>query len=70
MRRMLLLALLAMLAMALHAPAALAQDDDDDDDDDDAAALPKTGGPSLLALFAGLFLVGSGVLSFSVLRRE
>lgn len=43
MRKILLLALMAMLALALYAPAALAQDDDgfdDDFDDGGGAAAP------------------------------
>ncbi len=37
MRKLLLMALMAMLALALYAPAALAQDDDFDDNDGVAA---------------------------------
>lgn len=39
MRKMMLLALMAMMAMALYAPAALAQDDGYDDDVDDGGAV-------------------------------
>jgi len=94
-KKLLFLALLSMMSLALFAPVALAQDDDDggassasavaDDDDDGAgydqydasatstataAPLPDTGGPALLAPFAGLLLLGSGILSLRLLRRD
>jgi LPXTG-motif cell wall-anchored protein len=34
------------------------------------ATLPKTGGPSGLALLAGALLVGGGVTSFALVRRR
>ena len=40
MRRMLLVVLVTMVAMALHGPTALAQDDDDGYDDDNGVATP------------------------------
>jgi hypothetical protein len=96
-RRIPLLAVMALLALALFTPAAIAQDDDDDDDgtatasptatatatagaddddDDDGAAagvrgaLPRTGGPALLAPVAGALLVGGGVAGGIALRRS
>ena len=76
MKKIMLLALVAMLALALYAPAALAQDDDgyddfDDgggvaapaqyaDDDDSGAPLPSTGGPTLLPIAGAALLVGAG----------
>ncbi len=76
MKRLLLLAVTAMLALALMAPAAFAQDDDDLDDngydDDDAPAqvapaMPDTGGPALLLPLAGAALLGAGAVG--VVRR-
>ena len=99
-RRIPLLAVMALLALALFTPAAIAQDDDDDDDDgaatatasptatatatavadddddDDGAAagvrgaLPRTGGPALIAPIAGTLLVGGGVAGGVALRRS
>jgi hypothetical protein len=96
-RRIPLLAVMALLALALFTPAAIAQDDDDDDDgtatasptatatatagaddddDDDGAAagvrgaLPRTGGPALIAPIAGALLVGGGVAGGVALRRS
>lgn len=75
MKRLLLLAVTAMLALALMAPATFAQDDDFDDngDDDDGAvaqpaAMPDTGGPALLPL-AGAALLGAGAAGVGVVRR-
>ena len=85
-----ILVMMALLALALFGPAALAQNDDDDDgaatstatatspasagaedDDDHAAALPRTGGPALIAPLAGALLLGSGVLAgLAALRRS
>ena len=95
-----LLAVMALLALTLFAPAAIAQDDDDDDDgaatatasptatasatatavadddDDDGAAagvrgaLPRTGGPALIAPIAGALLIGGGVAGSVALSRS
>jgi hypothetical protein len=97
-RRIPLLVVMALLALALFTPAAIAQDDDDDDDDgtatatasptatatataeadedDDRAAagargaLPRTGGPALIAPVAGVLLVGGGIAGGAALRRS
>jgi hypothetical protein len=71
-RRIPLLVVAALLALALFTPTAIAQDDDDDDDDRAAArgALPRTGGPALIAPIAGALLVGGGVAGGIALRRS
>jgi hypothetical protein len=100
-RRILLPVLMALLALALFTPAAIAQDDDDDgaatatasptatatatstatagaddDDDDERAAaaargaLPRTGGPALVAPIAAALLIGGGVAGSVALRRS
>lgn len=70
-RRLLLLVLVALLALALVTPAAIAQDDDDDDEGAAAGrALPRTGGPALLAPVAGALLTGGGLAGAVALRRN
>ena len=70
-RRILLLAIMALLSLALLAPAALAQDDDDDDNGAvPAAPLPDTGGPALVLPIAGALLVGSGLVGGVVALRR
>ena len=65
-----LLALMAMLALALYAPAALAQDDDGYDDDS-GAPLPGTGGPALLPIAGAALLLGAGsVGAVAVAKRR
>jgi hypothetical protein len=68
-KRILLLVVMALLALALFAPAAIAQDDDDDGDDV-RGALPRTGGPALIAPMAGALLIGCGVAGGVALRRS
>ncbi|MGH3088244.1 MAG: LPXTG cell wall anchor domain-containing protein [Rubrobacteraceae bacterium] len=78
MKRLLLLAFVAMMALALVAPAAFAGDYDDDDgfDDDDngvpaqVAPLPDTGGPGLLLPVAGAALLGAGAVGVGLVRRR
>jgi hypothetical protein len=103
-RRILLVAVMASMALALFTPAAIAQDDDDEDDDSAApygtpsrtatatatsiaaahaddddydggatsaarGALPRTGGPALVAPLTGVLLIGGGVAGGVALRR-
>lgn len=69
-KRLLILAIMALLSLALFAPAALAQDDDDDGGAAPAAPLPDTGGPALMLPLAGALLVGSGLLGGAVVLRR
>lgn len=81
MKRIMLMALMAMLALALYAPAAHgggvaapAQYDDDLDDDgyddDDGAPLPATGGPALLPLAGAALLVGAGTVGIGMAAKR
>ena len=87
MKRLILLAVVALMAMLVLAPTAMAQDTTmmmedtgmmmqgttmmemtgagqmDDDD------LPTSGGPAIL-LPAAALLVGSGILTYAILRRR
>ena len=83
MKRIILLAMVALMAMLVLAPTAMAQDTTmmmmeetgmtmmemtgagqmDDDD------LPTSGGPAIL-LPAAALLVGSGILTYAILRRR
>jgi hypothetical protein len=70
-KTILLLVVMFLLALALFTPAAIAQDDDDDDDDGAArGALPRTGGPALIAPIAGALLIGGGVAGGVALSRS
>jgi hypothetical protein len=86
MKRIILLAMVALMAMLVLAPTAMAQDTTmmmEDSammmegsmmemtgagqmDDDD---LPTSGGPAIL-LPAAALLVGSGILTYAILRRR
>ncbi len=77
MKRVILLATAALVAMLILVPTAMAQDTMMESTtmmeetmmmDED---LPKSGGPSPSVLLpAGALLLGSGVLAFAVLRRR
>jgi hypothetical protein len=94
MKRVVILATVALLALMMMAPAAMAQDDttmmmeettmmmedtsmgmEDTDMEgttsgmQDEGDLPESGGPALL-LPAAALLLGSGILTFAVLRRR
>ena len=87
MKRIILLAMVALMAMLVLAPTAMAQDTtmmmedtgmmmeestmmemtgSGQMDDDD---LPTSGGPAIL-LPAAALLVGSGILTYAILRRR
>lgn len=68
-KRILLLVVMALLALALFAPAALAQDDDDNGAVA-PAQLADTGDPALLAPVAGALLLGAGAAGLAVARRR
>ncbi len=77
MKRIIYLAVAALVAMMILVPAAMAQDTviqkaettviDKGKDD-----LPKSGGPAVSSLLlpAGALLLGSGVLAYAILRRR
>jgi hypothetical protein len=66
MKRAIFLATVALLAMLVFAPAVLAQGTVMEGT---AAPLPGSGGPSIL-LPAAALLLGSGVLTYAILRRR
>jgi hypothetical protein len=68
MKRAIFLATLALLTMLVFAPVALAQGTTMAGGTT-AAPLPGSGGPSIL-LPAAALLLGSGVLTYAILRRR
>jgi hypothetical protein len=68
--RILLLVVVASLALALFAPAAIAQDDDDGVSAAAGGSLPRTGGPALVEPIAGALLIGDGVAGGVALTRS
>ncbi len=66
MRRVVYLAVVALVAMMILVPAAGAQQDYAKEE------MPKTGGLAIESMFlpAAVLLVGSGVLAYAVLRRR
>ena len=80
MKRVIFLATAALLVMLILAPVALAQDDTTMMEETTAMEettvmdggrgdLPKSGGPAIL-LPAAALLLGSGVLTYAILRRR
>jgi len=76
MKRAILLATIALLAMLILAPVALAQDDTTMMEETTVMEttmagedLPESGGPAVL-LPAAALLLGSGVLTYAILRRR
>ena len=79
MKRIVYLAVVALVALMIFAPAAIAQDTIIQKEqktttviDKGKEDLPKSGGPAVgsMLLPAAALLVGSGVLAFAVLRRR
>jgi hypothetical protein len=73
MKRAIFLAIVALLAMLILAPVALAQEETTRAGVVDTKAgpvdLPPSGGPAIL-LPAAALLLGSGVLAYATLRRR
>lgn len=83
MKRVMLLATVALMAMLVFAPVAMAQEDTMMEDSmmedsmmeetasgtGSAGDLSDTGGPAIL-LPAAFLLLGSGILTYAVLRRR
>jgi hypothetical protein len=67
MKRAIFLTMVALLAMLIFAPVALAQGTTVMETT--GAPLPGSGGPSIL-LPAAALLLGSGVLTYAILRRR
>ena len=74
MKRLLYLAMVALVAMLILVPTAMAQDVTVERDVEMTVEkdLPKSGGvaPGSLALPAAALLVGGGILGYAVLRRR
>jgi hypothetical protein len=79
MKRVIFLATVALLAMLLFAPVALAQEETTMQEEPTmveettlgptGGGIPDTGGPAIL-LPAAALLLGSGVLTYAILRRR
>ena len=68
MKRAIFLATAALLLMLVFAPVALAQDTVMQEETT-VRPLPESGGPAIL-LPAAALLLGSGILTYAVLRRR
>jgi hypothetical protein len=69
MKRAIFLATVALLAMLVFAPVALAQETTPMEETTPPGALAPSGGPAIL-LPAAALLLGSGVLTYAILRRR
>ena len=69
MKRAIFLAMAALLAMLILVPMALAQDTTIMQATASPAAVPESGGPAIL-LPAAALLLGSGILTYAILRRR
>ncbi len=69
MKKAIFLATVCLLAMLIFAPVALAQETTPMQETTPAADLPPSGGPAIL-LPAAALLLGSGVLTYAILRRR
>ena len=72
MKRVVYLAVVALVAMLILVPTAMAQEQTMMVEETMVKDLPKSGGPAIgsMVLPAAALLVGSGVLAFAVLRRR
>ena len=72
MKRVLYLAMVALVAMLILVPTAMAQEMEMKMEATVEKDLPKSGGvgPAPLALPAAALLIGGGVLGYAVLRRR
>ena len=72
MKRVLYLAMVALVAMLILVPTAMAQEQTMMVEETMVKDLPKSGGPAVgsMVLPAAALLVGSGVLALAVLRRR
>lgn len=72
MKRLLYLAMVALVAMLILVPAAVAQEMTVEREMTMEKDLPKSGGvaPGSLALPAAALLLGGGILGYAVLRRR
>ena len=72
MKRLLYLAMVALVAMLILAPTAVAQEMKVEIEQTVEKDLPKSGGvaPGSLILPATALLIGGGVLGYAVLRRR
>ena len=69
MKRTIILATVALAAMLVLAPMALAQDTTMMGTGSPSPDVPKSGGPAIL-LPAAALLLGSGILTYAILRRR
>jgi hypothetical protein len=69
MKRAIFLATAALLLMLVFAPVGLAQDTVMQETTPGVGPLPESGGPAIL-LPAAALLLGSGILTYAVLRRR
>ena len=69
MKRAIFLAMAVLLAMLILVPMAVAQDTTMMAGTASPSAVPPSGGPSIL-LPAAALLLGSGILTYAILRRR
>ena len=69
MKRAIFLVMVALLAMLILVPMAVAQDTTMMGLSPTPAAVPESGGPAIL-LPAAALLLGSGILTYAILRRR
>ena len=74
MKRAIFLAMVALMAMLVLAPTAMAQDTtmmmmETTMAGGEASGIPESGGPAIL-LPAAALLLGSGILTYAILRRR